>query len=42
MTKTKKWTLKDSKEDQTTPGPKYETQYINSINSAIDHIPVKT
>lgn len=25
MTQGKKWTLKDSKEDETTPGPKYDT-----------------
>jgi hypothetical protein len=24
ITSSKKWTLKDSKDDETTPGPKYE------------------
>lgn len=31
ITSSKKWTLKDSKEDETTPGPKYEIQYLNSV-----------
>jgi hypothetical protein len=36
----KKWTLKDSKEDETTPGPIYNTQYINSVNNMVDNISV--
>ena len=31
MTTGKKWTLKMSKEDETTPGPVYETQLLGSI-----------
>jgi hypothetical protein len=32
----KKWTLKMSKEDETTPGPVYRTEYLNSIARKID------
>lgn len=32
MTTGKTWTLKDSKEDQTTPGPVYQTQYLQSVH----------
>ena len=34
--------MKDSKEDETTPGPIYNTQYINSINSLVDNTSSKT
>ena len=30
------WTLKTSKLDQTTPGPHYETQYLNSITRKVE------
>ena len=36
ITRGKKWTLKMSKEDQTTPGPAYDTQYYNSVNKKVD------
>ena len=32
MTTGKAWTLKDSKADETTPGPAYQTQYLQSIH----------
>ena len=36
MTTSKPWTLKDSKEDQTTPGPVYQTQFLQSIHYTCD------
>lgn len=41
ITAGKKWTLLTSKEDETNPGPVYETQYLRSINYGIDHSPHK-
>jgi hypothetical protein len=35
ITSSKKWTLKDQKEDETTPGPKYEMQYHSSISTTV-------
>ena len=32
MTTGKAWTLKDSKADETTPGPVYQTQFLQSIH----------
>ena len=36
MSTGKCWTLKMSKEDETTPGPAYNTQYLNSISRKVD------
>ena len=36
MTRGKCWTLKITKEDQTTPGPVYETQHLNSITRKME------
>ena len=30
------WTLKMSKEDETTPGPVYSTQYLRSVAHKVD------
>lgn len=37
MSTGKKWTLKMSKEDETTPGPAYDTQYLRSMTHKVDH-----
>ena len=36
MSTGKTWTLKMSKEDETTPGPVYQTQYLRSIARQVD------
>ena len=36
MSTGKKWTLKLTKEDETTPGPVYQTQYLRSMGRAVD------
>ena len=36
MSTGKKWTLKMSKEDETTPGPAYQTQYLRSLARGSD------
>ena len=36
MSTGKCWTLKMSKEDQTTPGPNYEIQHMNSISKKVE------
>lgn len=36
MTTGKRWTLKMSKEDETTPGPVYQTQYLGSMARTVD------
>ena len=33
----KKWTLKISKQDETTPGPVYSTEYVASVQNQVDH-----
>lgn len=36
MTRGKCWTLKITKEDETTPGPVYETQHLNSMTRKVE------
>ena len=36
ITKGKCWTLKMSKDDETTPGPVYDTQYLQSVMRKVD------
>lgn len=36
MTRGKCWTLKITKEDETTPGPVYETQHLNSMTRRVE------
>ena len=36
MTRGKCWTLKITKNDETTPGPVYETQHLNSITRKVE------
>ena len=36
MTRGKCWTLKITKNDQTTPGPVYETQHLNSMSKKVE------
>lgn len=36
MSTGKKWTLKMSKDDETTPGPAYDTQYLGSITKKVE------
>jgi len=36
VTHGKCWTLKLTKEDETTPGPIYNTQYLNSVMRKVD------
>ena len=36
ITSGKCWTLKMAKEDETTPGPVYQTQYLRSIQKKVD------
>ena len=36
MSTGKKWTLKMSKADETTPGPVYDTQHLGSISRKVE------